>query len=133
MAWPVSRTPAETYAALLQRAKDDPAVLAFWLGGSRGMGRPTVYSDYDCAFIVEENAYATFCAEFELSEPFQAEWRPGVDLAIRTFPMFEASAAWGSPDQGFCYGYAHLTANIDKTGRAQPLIDEKARVPASEV
>lgn len=119
-------TPAETYAALLQRAKDDPAVLAFWLGGSRGMGRPTEHSDYDCIFIVAEEAYPTFCTEFGLAEPFQADWRPLIDLKAMTFPMFEAAPARD-------YTCAHLTANIDKTGRAQALIDEKARVPAEEV
>ena len=133
MAWPVSTTPAESYAALLQRAKDDPAVLAFWLGGSRGMGQPKQYSDYDCAFIVADDAYAAFCAEFGLAEPFQADWRPGIDLAIRTFPMLEAAAAWGSDEQSYRYGFAHLTAIIDKTGRAQPLIEAKARAPAGEV
>jgi len=133
VAWPVSGTPAETYAALLQRAKDDPAVLAFWLGGSRGMGRATQHSDYDCVFIVAEDAYPAFCAEFGLAEPFQMDWRPEVDLAIRTFPMLEAAAAWGSDEQVYRYGFAHLKANVDKTGLAQPLIDEKARVPAEEV
>jgi len=133
MAWPVSMTPAETYAALLQRAKDDPVVLAFWLGGSRGMGRPTRYSDYDCTFIVDEVAYPAFCAEFGLSEPFQADWRPGIDLAVQTFPMLEAAADWSSDQQGYRYGYAHLTATIDKTGRAQRLIEDKARVPTEAV
>ena len=36
---------AQTYEALLRRAEDDPAILALWLGGSRGMGRPTEHSD----------------------------------------------------------------------------------------
>ena len=126
MAWPVFETPAETYAALLKRAEADPAVLAFWLGGSRGMGRATLYSDYDCVFIVAEDAYAAFCAEFGLAEPFQMDWRPLIDLKAMTLPMLEAAPARD-------YTYAHLTAAIDKTGRAQPLIDEKARVPANEV
>ncbi len=32
---------ARAYERLLERARTDPAILAFWLGGSRGMGRPT--------------------------------------------------------------------------------------------
>ena len=129
----MSETPAETYAALLKRAEVDPAVLAFWLGGSRGMGRPTQYSDYDIGIIVAEEAYGPFCAELGLEGPFQAEWRPGVDLMVRTFPMFEAFAAWDSDERAYRYTFAHLKALIDKTGRAQPMIDAKACVPADKV
>lgn len=124
---------ARTYEDLLERARADPAVLAFWLGGSRGMGRPTEHSDYDCFFIVAEEAYAAFKAELGLDGPFQMDWRPGVDLIVRTFPMFEAFAGWDSDERGYRYMFAHLEALVDKTGRAQPLIDEKARVPADVV
>lgn len=134
MAWPVFDTPAETYQALLARAEDDPNVLAFWLGGSRGMGRPTQFSDYDCVFIVTEDAHAAFCAELGMAEPFQMDWRPGVDLAVRTFPRLAAAADWndleGRPHR---YSYAHLKPIIDKTGRAQALIDAVARIPAEAV
>jgi len=121
---------ARIYEDLLERARTDPAILAFWLGGSRGVGRPTEWSDYDVGIIVAEEAYAGFCRELGLEGPFQADWRPGVDLVVRTFPMFEAFAAWESGERGYRYMFAHLTALVDRTGRAQPLIDEKARVPA---
>ena len=126
-------TPAEIYAALLKRAEEDPALLAFWLGGSRGMGRATEFSDYDIGIIVAEDAYERFCRQLGLEGPFQAEWRPGVDLMVRTFPMFEAFAAWDSDGWGYRYTFAHLKALVDKTGRAQPMIDAKARVPEVEV
>jgi predicted nucleotidyltransferase len=124
---------ARIYEDLLERARRDPAVLAFWLGGSRGTGRPTEWSDYDIGIIVAEEAYAGFRRELGLEEPFQADWRPGVDLVVRTFPMFEAFAAWDSDERGYRYMFAHLEALVDKTGRAQPLIDAKARVPAGAV
>lgn len=124
---------AQTYAELLQRAQDDPAVLAFWLGGSRGMGRPTEHSDYDVGIIVAEDAYDAFRRELGLDGPFQGDWRPGIDLAVRTFPMFEAFAAWDSAERGLRYTFAHLQALVDKTGRAQPLIDAKGRVPPEAV
>jgi len=129
----VTETPAETYDALLRRAEADPAVLAFWLGGSRGMGRPTEFSDYDVGIIMAEDAYEPFCRELGLEGPFQADWRPGVDLMVRTFPMFEAFATWGTDEAPYRYAFAHLKALIDKTGRAQPLIDAKACVPAGAV
>jgi hypothetical protein len=126
-------TGAQTYAELERRAREDPAILAFWLGGSRGMGRPTQWSDWDIGLIIADNAYEKFCAEIGLAEGFQADWRPGVDLSARTFPQFEAFADWNSDERGYRYTFAHLKALIDKTGRAQPLIDAKARVPAEAV
>jgi hypothetical protein len=124
---------AQTYEALLRRAKHDPAILSFWLGGSRGMGRPTEFSDYDVGIIVAEDAYAPFCRELGFEGPFQADWRPGVDLAVRTLRMFEAFAAWGTDEACYRYAFAHLKALVDKTGRAQALIDAKARVPADAI
>ena len=129
----VTETPAETYAALLQRAEGDPAILAFWLGGSRGMGRPTEFSDYDVGIIVADDAYAPFCRELGFEGPFRADWRPGVDLMVRTFPMFDAFAAWGTDEAPYRYAFAHLKALVDKTGRAQALIDAKACVPTESV
>ena len=124
---------AQTYEMLLKRARDDPAILAFWLGGSRGMGRATPHSDWDIGIIVADDAYEAFSRELGLEDSFQADWRPGVDLMIRTFPMFEAFPGWRPEERGYRYAFAHLKALIDKTGRAQPLIDAKARVPLEEV
>jgi hypothetical protein len=123
----MTETAGETYATLLRRAEADPDILAFWLGGSRGMGRATEFSDYDVGIIVAEAAYEPFCRELGLQGPFQAVWRPGVD------PMLEAFAAWGSGEAPYRYAFTHLKALVDKTGRAQPLIDAKARVPPGAV
>jgi hypothetical protein len=126
-------TPAEVYAALLARAEQDPNVLAFWLGGSRGMGRPTEHSDYDCALIVADQAIDALRTEFGIEGVAQMDWRPGVDLLLMTMGQLEHAAAWGSDQMGHRYAFAHLRAMIDKTGEAQPLIDAKARVPHEAV
>jgi hypothetical protein len=124
---------AQVYDELLKRAQDDPAVLAFWLGGSRGKGRPTRHSDYDIVILVAEDAYRAFCDELGLERPFQGNWRPGVDLTVGTLPGFAAAAAWDSSERGHRYGHAYVKALVDKTGEAQALIDTKARVPAEHV
>lgn len=124
---------APVYEALLKRAQEDSAVVAFWLGGSRGKGRPTRHSDYDIMILVTEDAYRPFCRELGLEGPFQGDWRPGVDLSVGTLRGFEAAAAWESPERGYRYGHAHVKALIDKTGEAQALIDAKACVPADKV
>ena len=129
----MSAASADVFAALLDRARKDPAILAFWLGGSRGKGLAGDHSDYDCAVIAADEAYEPLRHELGVITPFHASWRPGVDLLFMTFPMFEAHAAWGAAEAWDRYSYAHVTALVDKTGRAQPMIDEKARVPDAEV
>jgi hypothetical protein len=124
---------ARTYEELLKRAHEDPAILAFWLGGSRGMGRATEHSDYDVTIIVAEEAYEPFRRELGLDGGSQMEWRPGVDLTVGTLPRLEAFAAWESNERVYRYTFAHLKALVDKTGEAQPLIDAKACVPAGAV
>lgn len=124
---------ARTYEALLHRAKADPAVLAFWLGGSRGMGRPTENSDYDCSLVVADEAIDAFRAELGIEGAAKMGWRPGVDLMLMTPGELERFAAWGSDQMGHRYAFAHLRALVDKTGRVQPLIDAKARVPPEAI
>jgi hypothetical protein len=133
LARPATHDTEAEYRRLLKRAEHDPLILAFWLGGSRNQGFETPYSDYDVGMIVAEDAYAPILAELGMADTFQADWRPGIDLSIRTFPMFEAFAAWDSGERGYRYMFAHLKALVDKTGRAQPLIDAKACVPAEEI
>ena len=120
----------QIYETLLKRAQEDAAVLAFWLTGSRGKGRPTEHSDYDIVIVIAEDAYKSFCRELGLTGPFHGNWRPGVDLTVATLPGLEAADAWDSAERWMRYSYAHVVALVDKTGAAQPLIDAKACVPA---
>ncbi|HUO12295.1 MAG TPA: hypothetical protein VMU37_06015 [Caulobacteraceae bacterium] len=112
---------------LLRRAEQDPDILAFWLGGSRGKGQATAHSDYDCGMIVSDAPSDTLMRDLADLR------RRGLDLAVMTLGAFERHAAWGSPEAWDRYSYVRLKALVDKTGRAQPLIDTKARVPAAEV
>ncbi|MGH6972303.1 MAG: hypothetical protein ACREEQ_11895, partial [Caulobacteraceae bacterium] len=118
---------AGAFAALLQHARDDPAVTAFWLGGSRGKGRGTAASDYDCVLILADGATSS---DRRAAEAFRA---PGLeDLRIMALGEFERYAAWGSPEAWDRYSFVHVSALVDKTGAVQPMIDAKARVPAGE-
>jgi hypothetical protein len=87
------------------------------------MGQATEHSDYDCMVILDEEAPRP------LRQWIDGLRQPGLDLGVATLGEFERYAAWGSPDAWARYGHARLTAIIDKTGRAQPLIDSKADVP----
>jgi hypothetical protein len=118
---------AERYASLLSRSQDDPDILAFWLGGSRGKGRATLYSDYDCAVILADAAPAN------LRRDLAAYRHPGLDLVLMNLGAFEDYAAWGSAEAWDRYSFAHLRASVDKTGRVQALIDAKGCVPPAAV
>jgi hypothetical protein len=110
----------------LDQAKADPNILAFWLDGSRGKGRSTPQSDYDCTLIVADAATLDYQQRFTCHGS-------GVDCLVMTFDQFAAFSAWGSPFAWNRYNYAHIGALVDKTGRAKQLIEEKGRIPPAEV
>jgi hypothetical protein len=124
---------AQTYEALLQRANDDPAIVAFWLGGSRGMGRPTEHSDFDCAIIVAGEAIEAFRVEFGIEGFAKTDWRPGVDLMLMSLSELERMDVSAANRVGCSYTFAHLRALVDKTGEAQRLIDLKGRAPPDAI
>jgi hypothetical protein len=120
---PVS--PEPTFYPLLNEARDDPNILAFWLDGSRGKGLETDCSDYDCTMIVEENVLCQY--ECRYSSLRLAE----IDLSVMTLAQFRKYAAWDSDTAWARYNFAHLSALVDKTGgEIQALIDEKGKIPA---
>ncbi len=117
---------AETFEALLDSAKADPDILAFWLDGSRGKGRPGPFSDYDCSLIVVDDRLGHYRERF-------AGLPPGIDLTILTLAQFVDLAAWDSDQRWMRYNFAHLAPLVDKTGEIARLMAEKARAPDLEV
>jgi hypothetical protein len=124
---------AQTYEELLRRAEDDAAILALWLGGSRGMGRPTEHSDWDIWLVAADDAIERLRAELGVAGLAQMAWRPGVDLILTTMGELERLDVTASNTNGRSHMFAHLNALVDKTGEAQGLIDAKARIPAGEI
>ena len=116
------------YFELLELAETRPEVLAFWLTGSRGKGRETVESDYDCVLIVRDEA-------FEAWRTRHATRADGLtDCSVMTLDGLRAHTAWGGPDAWDRYSYAHVPVLVDRTeGLCQQIIDEKTRVPHPEV
>jgi hypothetical protein len=116
------------YFDLLALAKRDPDVLAFWLTGSRGKGRETAASDYDCVLIVRDAAFDAWRADHAGRE------RGRTDCSVMTLVGLRAHAVWGGPEAWDRYSYAHVRVLVDRTeGLCQQIIDEKARVPAREI
>ncbi|CAN5880890.1 hypothetical protein BH11PSE1_BH11PSE1_27430 [soil metagenome] len=122
--------PAERprYFDLLELAETRSEVLAFWLTGSRGKGRETPASDYDCVLIVRDEAFQAW------RTAHAGRGRARTDCTVMTLEGLRAHAVWGGPDAWDRYSYAHVRVLVDRSGGlCQRIIDEKACVPTSEV
>jgi hypothetical protein len=116
--------PKRAFSTLLNEAKQDPNILAFWLDGSRGKGLETEYSDYDCTMIVDEDVSDQYLRRYRDLDSSE------IDLSVMTLTQFRNYAAWGSDTAWARYNFTHLTALVDKTdGEAQRLIDDKSQIP----
>ena len=116
----------KTYQELVSFAETDANVFGFVLGGSRGKGFATELSDYDCAMIVRDEALDLYCARMR-------DLPPSIDLGVYTLQGFSEHAAWGGTWAWDRYNWAHLRAQVDKTGgKFQALIDEKGKIPDDE-
>jgi hypothetical protein len=114
------------YAAILQTAEADSNVIGFILCGSRGKGFATENSDYDFVIVTTDDAHEDWTVRM-------SEVPPRIDVAVHTMQSFVEHAAWNGPYRSFRCDFAHLRAQIDRTGgQIQRLIDEKAKVPESE-
>jgi len=114
---------SQTFDQLRALAKDDPNILAFSLGGSRGKGFYTEHSDHDCLMIVADAALADY------RERFHQVSRSELDCIVMTLDQFRAYAEWGGPEAWDRYSFAHARVELDKTGQVQALMDAKAQVP----
>jgi hypothetical protein len=115
----------QAYDEILRWAQTNPDILGFVLCGSRGKGFATDLSDYDCVIVVDDIAREDVASRVE-------QLPAGLDVAVFTLQEFDEHAAWGQPFASCRYDFAHLPANVDKTGGTiQRLIDEKAKVPAA--
>ena len=107
------------YFELLELAETRPEVLAFWLTGSRGKGRETAASDYDCVLIVCDEAFEAW----RTRHAGRAQGR--TDCSVMTLDGLRAHAVWGGPDAWDRYSSAHVRVLVDRTeGLCQQIIDE---------
>lgn len=117
---------AEVFQQILEAARNDINILAFWLDGSRGKGLITPNSDYDCTMIVKDEVFE------EYRHLYEEVGTPGIELSVLTINAFKQYATWGSAKAWQRYNFAHLKTLVDKTGKVQQLIDEKGTIPPAE-
>jgi len=113
-----------TFEDLRALALEDPNILAFWLGGSRGKGHATVHSDHDCLMIVTDAVVDDYRARF------QQLCQSDLDCVVSTLDQLRAYAEWGGAEAWDRYSFAHVRVDIDKTSQVQAIVDSKACVPA---
>ena len=115
---------AEQFQQILQRAQADLYVVGLLLGGSRGKGFESESSDYDICVVVADGAPPQVREEYE---QLNSET---IDIWTYSLGEIRAATAWGGPEHGDRYSYAHVTASIDKLdGEFQRLIDSNGAIP----
>ena len=112
----------EAYAELRTLARRDPNVVGLFLGGSRGKGVAAELSDYDVYLIVERRI-----GEYRRRFPFRHGDDP--EVIVLSLAEFRRHAAVGSKLEWNRYNFAHVRAELDKTGEIQQLLDEKGSLP----
>jgi predicted nucleotidyltransferase len=113
---------AEAYAELRALARRDPDVIGLFLGGSRGKGMATEHSDYDVYLIVAKNI-----GEYRRRFPFRHGEDP--EVIVLSLAELKRHAEPGTDSEWNRYTFAHVTAEIDKTGEIQAILQEKGSLP----
>jgi hypothetical protein len=118
------------YQALITLAQHDPTLRGLILGGSRGKGFTTAYSDYDVVLIVHEGTRQDYHDRLVREYPPEA----GIDLEILSLDQFRAFANWDSSEEHWRrYNYAHLRAVVDPMGDIQHLIEKIITIPPAKI
>jgi predicted nucleotidyltransferase len=113
---------SEAYAELRALARRDPNVVGLFLGGSRGKGMAKEDSDYDVYLIVARKV-----GEYRRKFPLRHGDDP--EVIVLSLAEFKRHAAVGSELEWNRYNFAHVRAELDKTGEIQQLLDEKGTLP----
>ena len=112
------------FTGIYEEAKSDPNIIGFFLGGSRGKGLQTEYSDYDTYIIVKDSVVNGY------NERYPKQKYKDVDLMVFSYSEFKKYASWGSSEAWDRYSFSHVKALIDKDGNIQDILNELARVPS---
>ena len=130
---------------LREEAENDPNIIGFFLGGSRGKGFATEHSDYDVFVIVKDGFFKSFVRLLREKFPVHDYYKWIEDAAeklevkdfgsviVVSFSQFEKTAPVGSPDDWGRYNYTHLRVLVDKNGEIQKLVDHKGTIEKEKV
>lgn len=112
----------QKFEHVVKLAKRDPDVVGLFLGGSRGKGLQTKYSDYDVYIIVKDSKFK------ECKQKYEAFDSEDFDMIVFSMKDFKEEADFERERWGR-YNYVRLKVLIDKHQKIQQMVDEKGRVP----
>ena len=108
--------------------QDDDDVIGLILGGSRGKGFQTKYSDYDIYLIVKDGKTNSCKSKYR---PYLNEKL--LDIVIMDVTSFKKYALFGNSQSWDTYNFVRLQAVLDKTGEIQNIIDVKSTIPENKL
>jgi len=111
------------FKKLLKEARSNLDIIGFLLGGSRGKGYQTKYSDWDARMIVKDGLGLNYRKKYE-GIKFN-----NVDFSVLSLSEFKEYAKFGSEYEWDRYDFTHVKALVDKNKQIQKLIDEKGSIP----
>lgn len=119
---------AWTYEALLQAARDDPAVVGLVLTGSRGHGpTPGREADWDVRLVVRDEDLANRRGRYATTHG------SSVEVVVYDLTTFTTLGLPGGVAPWDRYSYVHVPAVIDKLdGGIATLLERKGRLEADE-
>ncbi|NIM46831.1 MAG: hypothetical protein GTN40_01590 [Candidatus Aenigmarchaeota archaeon] len=110
-----------------EEAKKDKNIIGFFLGGSRGKGKITKYSDYDMYVIVKNNVLKKYKNKYKKMEI------KDFSFAVFSFSQFKRYATFGGPFEWNRYNFTHIKVLIDKNSKIQKLVNEKGKIPKNKI
>ncbi len=116
---------SKAFEEILEKAKNDNRIIGLILTGGRGKGMFTENSDYDIALITTDESVVSVKEEYKGRQNI-------IDVGVLPIAGFRKYATVGSAEDWDRYTYAHITAQIDKTGEIQKIIDEKGILPKDQ-
>ena len=117
---------SKTFEQILEKAKRDDRIIGLILTGGRGKGMFTENSDYDIAIITTDESVSSVKEEYKGKQDI-------IDIGVLPISGFRIYAAVGTAEDWDRYTYAHIKAQIDKTGEIQKIIDEKGIFPKDKI
>lgn len=114
------------FEQILEKAKNDNRIIGLIVKGGRGKGMFTENSDYDIALITTDESASNVKEEYKGKQDI-------LDISVLSMSGFRVYAAVGTAEEWDRYTYAHIKAQIDKTGEIQKIIDEKGVLPKEHI
>ena len=121
------KSPEKVFDEYVEEAKKDPSIIGFFLSGSRGKNRQTKHSDYDIEIVVKDEDVKSYKKKYKKLSRFP------FGFSVFALSEFKTHAERGSPFEWNRPSYTYINAIIDKTGEIQKLIEQKGKIPKSEI